>query len=90
MILMIVAYVLFIAYAAGLFVYAVFQDRPLAAIGILLSMTGLQFIVLDTIWPPASIAVALTGLGLVARDLANVLMPRLALAVVQRRSASQA
>lgn len=86
MILMIVAYVIFIAYAAGLFVYAVSHDRPLAAMGILLSLTGLQFIVLDTLWPAVAVAIAVSGLALVARDLFNVLMPRLALVVVQRRS----
>ncbi len=86
---MIVVYLLFIAYAAGLFVYAVSHDRPLAALGILLSITGLQFIVLDTLWPAAAIAIAVAGLALVARDLLNVLMPRLALAVVQRRSAQE-
>lgn len=85
MIIMIVAYLAFIAYAAVLFVYAVAHDRPLAAIGILLSMAGLQFIALDTFRPAVAIVVAVSGLALVARDLFNILAPRLALAVIQRR-----
>lgn len=84
--MLIVAYVIFVVYAASLFVYAVARDRNRAAIGILLSLTGLQFVVLETLSPIVAIAVAAVGLALVARDLFEVLMPRLALALVQRRS----
>jgi hypothetical protein len=79
----IAGYVLLVAYAAGLFMYSVSHDRPWAAIGILLSVSGFQFAVMETINPTVAIGVAMAGLALVGRDLYAAFQPRLA-AVVSR------
>jgi len=83
--LLVIAYLLFIAYAAGLFVYGVVRERSFAAIGILVSMAGLQFALFETIVPVVGIGIAAVGLVLIGRDLLDSISPRLALAVVQRR-----
>lgn len=86
--LLVIAYLLFIAYAAGLFVYAAVRERSFAAIGILVSMVGLQFALFETTMPIVGIAIAGVGLLLIGRDLIDSITPRLALAVIQRRRGS--
>ncbi|HUG16202.1 MAG TPA: hypothetical protein VMM78_14450 [Thermomicrobiales bacterium] len=81
-----IAYVALMAYAAGLFVYAVTHERPSAAIGILLSVSGFQFAVLKTVNPEISIAIALLGLVFVARDVVMSLLPRVALVSGRERA----
>ena len=75
-------YVLFVAYAAGLFAYSVTHDRPWAAVGILLSVSGFQLTVLETINPTVAIGIAIVGLLFVGRDLVSALQPRLSGALV--------
>lgn len=82
----VVAYVALMAYAAGLFIYAVTHNRPWAAIGILLSVSGFQFAVQDTINADVSIAIALIGLALVGRDVITSILPQFASAHNRRRA----
>jgi len=76
--LLIVAYVVFVVYAAGLFVYSVTHERRWAAIGILLSVSGFQLAIMETIEPTIAIGVTIAGLGSISRDLTTALQPRLA------------
>jgi len=82
----VIAYVAFMAYAAGLFVYAVTHSRPWAAIGILLSVSGFQFAAFKTIDPGVSIAIALLGLTFVARDLLTAMLPLVAPGLYRQRA----
>lgn len=82
----VIAYVAFMAYSAGLFVYAVTHNRPWAALGILLSVSGFQFAVLGTIDSAISIAIALVGLVFVARDVVTAMAPRLVLSLGRGRA----
>jgi hypothetical protein len=84
----IAGYMLFVAYAAGLFMYSVSHDRPWAAIGILLSVSGFQFAAMDTINTTVALGVAAVGLALVGRDLFAALQPRFAAAIVRNDSDS--
>jgi hypothetical protein len=76
-VLIVIAYVAFIAYAAGLFIYSVTHDRPWAALGILLSVSGFQFALMDTVNADLSILVAVIGLLMMGRDVYIALSPRL-------------
>jgi hypothetical protein len=87
---LVIAYVAFIAYAAVLFVYAVSHERPLAALGILLSVTGFQFALMDTLSANLSIAVAVAGLVMVGRDVYQTLAPRFAFARMRSHAADNA
>lgn len=78
----IIGYVLFVAYAAGLFTYSVTHDRPWAAVGILLSVSGFQLTVLETINSSVAIGGAVVGLLLVGRDLVTALQPKLSGALI--------
>jgi hypothetical protein len=81
--LLVIGYVAFVAYAAGLFVYSVTHDRRWAAIGILLSVSGFQLAIMETINPSVAIGIAVLGLASVARDLAQALQPRFATVLVR-------
>lgn len=74
----IAGYILFVAYAAGLFTYSVTHDRPWAAVGILLSVSGFQLTILETVDATLGLGIAILGLALVGRDLVIALQPRLA------------
>jgi hypothetical protein len=80
---LIVAYVALMVYGAGLFIYAVTHERPWAAIGILLSMTGVQFALLNTLADAVAIGVAVSGVILVGRDVYLALAPRAAMMLVR-------
>jgi hypothetical protein len=80
-----VVYVAFLAYAAGLFIYSVTHDRPWAAIGILLSVSGFQFAALDTLNASVSIAIALVGLAFVGRDVISSMLPHIVPALTRDR-----
>jgi len=84
--ILVIAYVAFIAYAAGIFVYSVAHERRWAAIGILLSVSGFQFTVMHTIAAPFALSTAFVGLGCVARDVSVALQPRLAVALARGRN----
>jgi hypothetical protein len=81
--ILVIGYVALIAYAAGLFIYSVTHERRWAAIGILLSISGFQLAILETINPSVAIGISLVGLASVARDLIAVLQPRLAPAMIR-------
>lgn len=81
--LWIVGYIAFVAYASGLFMYSASHGRHWAAIGILLSVTGFQFVVLETISSGFGITIALIGLGCVGRDLAATVGPRVVTALAR-------
>jgi hypothetical protein len=80
----IVAYVAFLAYAAGLLVYCIRHDRPLPAIGILLSVAGFQLALSELILPAIGIAIAVAGLGCVGYDVVTTMRPHPKPAVVRR------
>jgi hypothetical protein len=81
--LWIALYVAFVAYAAGLFIWTVVNNRQWAAVGILLSVSGFQLAALDTLSDTAGIAIALTGLACVGRDIVGVLLPKVEMALVR-------
>jgi hypothetical protein len=81
--ILVIAYVAFVVYAAGLFVYSVTHERRWAAIGILLSVSGFQLAIMETIEPTIAIGITIVGLVSVARDLALALQPRLATALIR-------
>ena len=81
--LLVIAYVAFVAYAAGLFVYSVTHERRWAAIGILLSVSGFQLAIMETIEPSIAIGVTFVGLASIARDLALAIQPRLATVLIR-------
>lgn len=64
----IIGYVVLVAYAAGLFTWAVAHGRDGAAVGILLSISGFQLTVLETVNVSIGAAVTVAGLLIVGRD----------------------
>ena len=81
--LLVIAYVAFVMYAAGLFMYSVTHERRWAAIGILLSVSGFQLAIMETIDPTIAIGITIIGVASVARDLASALQPHLATALIR-------
>ncbi|MDQ3548004.1 MAG: hypothetical protein M3439_04210 [Chloroflexota bacterium] len=65
----IIGYIALVAYAAGLFTWAVAHGREGAAVGILLSTSGLQLAVLETLNAGVGIAIMVVGLLVVGRDI---------------------
>ena len=66
----IIGYIALIVYSAGLFTWSVAHGREGAAVGILLSVTGLQLAIMETLAPGIGIAIAVAGLVVVGRDVA--------------------
>ena len=64
-------YIALVAYSAGLFTWSVAHGREAAAVGILLSISGLQLAILETINPGLGIGLAVAGLMFVGRDIAT-------------------
>ena len=64
-----IAYVALVAYAAGLFTWAAAHNREGAAVGILLSISGLQLAVMETVEPAIGAGIAIAGLVVIARDI---------------------
>ena len=65
---LIIGYIALVAYAAGLFVWSVAHGREGAAVGILLSISGLQLAVMETVNVNLGAAIAVFGLLVVGRD----------------------
>lgn len=86
----VVACIGFVGYASGPFISSASHGRHWAAIGILLSATGFQLAVLETINAGVGITIAVIGLGCVGRDLAVAVGPRVVTALARpgRDSAS--
>lgn len=82
----IVGYIALVAYAAGLFTWSVAHGREGAAVGILLSISGLQLAIMQTILPGLGIAIAVAGVLIVGRDIALALRGSLNLASASSRS----
>jgi hypothetical protein len=66
----IIGYIALVAYAAGLFTWSVAHGREGAALGILMSISGLQLAIMETVHPTIGIALASAGLIVVGRDVA--------------------
>jgi hypothetical protein len=66
----IIGYVALVAYAAGLFTWSVAHGREGVAVGILLSISGLQLAIMETVNPGIGIGMAISGLLIVGRDIA--------------------
>jgi hypothetical protein len=85
------AYVALVIYAAVAFMVSVARDRPAAALGTLIGMSGFQFLIMDTMHDALAATMLAAGLALVARDVALVVMarmlPRVAMATVRARGA---
>jgi len=64
----ILGYIALVAYAAGLFTWSVAHGREGAALGILMSISGLQLAVMETVHPTIGIALTVAGLLVVGRD----------------------
>ncbi len=64
----IIGYIALVAYAAGLFTWSVAHGREGAALGILMSISGLQLAVMETVHPTIGISLAAAGLIVVGRD----------------------
>ncbi|MGH9175968.1 MAG: hypothetical protein ACRD1H_16500 [Vicinamibacterales bacterium] len=85
-----IGYVALVAYAAGLFTWAAAHNREGAAVGILLSISGLQLAVMETVDPAIGAGIAIAGIIVIARDIAMTLGGRvihLAPAISRTRSA---
>ena len=70
-------YIAMLAYAGAAFTYAATRERWFAAIGTLLSVSGLQLGVMQTLDPAVAVALVVLGVGLVSRDVALVVSHRL-------------
>jgi len=66
----IIGYIALVAYAAGLFTWSVAHGREGAAVGILLSISGLQLAIMETVNPGIGIGMAISGLLIVGREVA--------------------
>lgn len=84
---LILGYAALVAYAAGLFIWAVTHGREGAAVGILLSISGLQLAVMETVNVGIGAAIAVAGLLVVARDIAIGLRHNVQLAPVTNHRA---
>ncbi len=82
----IIGYIALVAYAAGLFTWAVAHGREGAAVGILLSISGLQLAVLETLNASVGIAIMVAGLLVVGRDIVLTLRRNINLALAHARS----
>jgi hypothetical protein len=66
----IIGYIALVAYAAGLFTWSVAHNREPAAVGILLTISGLQLAVLESVSPAVGVGIAIAGLVVIGRDIA--------------------
>ena len=66
----IVGYIALVAYSAGLFTWSVAHGREGAAVGILLSISGFQLAIMETVNPGIGFGLAVAGLLIVGRDIA--------------------
>lgn len=82
-------YIALVAYAAGLFTWSVSHGREGAAVGILLSISGLQLAILETVNPAIGIGLAIGGLLVIGRDIAITLRLGIRLAPVLARSSDR-
>lgn len=64
----ILGYIALVAYAAGLFTWSVAHGREGAALGILMSISGLQLAIMETVHPTIGVSLAVAGLIVVGRD----------------------
>lgn len=83
----VIGYIALVSYAAGLFTWSVAHGREGAALGILMSISGLQLTIMETVHPTIGVALASAGLVVVGRDvvLAFRRSDRFALAFAQLR-----
>ncbi len=65
-----IGYIALVAYAAGLFTWSVAHGREGAAVGILLSISGMQLAIMETVTPGIGIGMTVAGLLIVGRDIA--------------------
>jgi hypothetical protein len=65
----IIGYIALVAYAAGLFTWSVAHNREWAAVGILLTISGLQLAVLESVSPAVGVGIAVAGLVVIGRDI---------------------
>lgn len=82
----IIGYIALVAYAAGLFTWSVAHGRESAAVGILLSISGLQLAIMETVNPGIGIGMAISGLLIVGRDIAISFRPNIPFAPAMVRS----
>jgi hypothetical protein len=85
----IIGYIALVAYAAGLFTWSVAHGREGAAVGILLSISGLQLAIMETVNPGIGIGMAISGLLIVGRDVAVTLRHGIRFAPALVRSAER-
>lgn len=85
----IIGYIVLVAYAAGLFIWSVAHGREGAAVGILLSISGLQLTALETVDVNLGAAITAFGLLIVGRDIVLTMRRNLHLAPALARSSSE-
>jgi hypothetical protein len=85
----IVGYIALVVYAAGLFTWSVAHGREGAAVGILLSISGLQLAVLETVNINIGAAIAVAGLLIVGRDIVLTLRRNIQLAPALSRAGGE-
>lgn len=66
---LILGYIALVVYAAGLFTWSVAHGREGVAVGILLSVSGLQLAVMETVNVNVGVGIAVSGLLIVGRDI---------------------
>lgn len=86
---LIIGYIALVAYAAGLFIWSVAHGREGAAVGILLSISGLQLAVMETVNINIGAAIAVAGLLIVGRDIVLALRRSVRLAPALARSSGE-
>ncbi len=70
---LVIGYIALVAYAAGMFTWSVAHGREGAAVGILLSISGLQLTVMETVNANIGVAITIFGLLVVGRDIVMAL-----------------
>lgn len=82
----VIGYIALVAYAAGMFTWSVMHGREGAAVGILLSISGLQLAVMETVNINIGAVIAVAGLLMVGRDIVLTLRRNFNLAPVLVRA----